>query len=104
MQYQFALREIFPSFAEEHPFLFRKIVMGDDLTFLYKMLEKIEKINSGELNQKEVEVDLGKDLANIYIYPALEAKPPTGNMQPLTNPNVVSLPLSTLSNPEILKH
>jgi len=104
LQYQFALREIFPSFAEEHPFLFRKIVMGDDLTFLYKMLEKIEKINSGELNQKEVEIDLGKELANLYIYPALEAKPPTGNVQASTNPNVVSLPLSSLSNPEVLNH
>lgn len=102
MQYQFALREVFPSFAEEHPFLFRKIAMGDDLTFLYTMLDNINKINDGVLTQQEAEVSMGKDLANLYIYPALEAKPPTGNVQASTNPNVVSLPLSALSNPEIL--
>ena len=37
LQFEFALRDIFPTFSEEHPFLFRKIAMGDDLTFLYKM-------------------------------------------------------------------
>ena len=35
LQYEFSLRDVFPTFAESHPFLFRKIVMGDDLTFLY---------------------------------------------------------------------
>ena len=102
LQYQFALREIFPSFAEEHPFLFRKIVMGDDLTFLYTMLDNIEKISSGVITQKEAEVNMGNDLANLYIYPALAANPPTGNVQPSINPNVVSLPISSLSNPEVL--
>ena len=102
MQYLFALREIFPSFAEEHPFLFRKIVMGDDLTFLYKMLDNIDKINSGELTQQAVEATLGNELANVYIHPALAANPPTGNVTASTNPNVVSMPLSALTNPDIL--
>jgi len=102
MQYLFALREIFPSFAEEHPFLFRKIVMGDDLTFLYKMLDNIDKINSGELTQQAAEATLGNELANIYIHPALAANPPTGNVTASTNPNVVSMPLSALTNPDIL--
>jgi len=102
MQYLFALREIFPSFAEEHPFLFRKIVMGDDLTFLYKMLDNIDKINSGELTQQAVEATLGNELANVYIHPALAANPPTGNVSTSTNPNVVSMPLSSLTNPDIL--
>ena len=102
MQYLFALREIFPSFAEEHPFLFRKIVMGDDLTFLYKMLDNIDKINSGELTQQAVEASLGNELANVYIHPALAANPPTGNVTASSNPNVVSMPLSSLTNPDIL--
>jgi len=102
MQYLFALREIFPSFAEEHPFLFRKIVMGDDLTFLYKMLDNIDKINSGELTQQAVEASLGNELANVYIHPALAANPPTGNVTASSNPNVVSMPLSALTNPDIL--
>ena len=102
LQFEFAIRDIFPEFSQEHPFLFRKIVMGDDLTFLYKMLDNIDKINSGELTQQAVEATLGNELANVYIHPALAANPPTGNVTASTNPNVVSMPLSALTNPDIL--
>jgi hypothetical protein len=102
LQFEFALRDIFPEFSQEHPFLFRKIVMGDDLTFLYKMLDNIDKINSGELTQQAVEASLGNELANVYIHPALAANPPTGNVTASSNPNIVSMPLSALTNPDIL--
>jgi len=107
LQYEFALRDIFPEFSQEHPFLFRKIVMGDDLTFLYKMLENIDKINSGELTQKDVEMALGNELADKYVYPAMNASA-NSNVQvestPSNNPNVFSVPLSTLTNPDILNN
>jgi hypothetical protein len=104
LQYEFSLRDVFPEFAADHPFLFRKIVMGDDLTFLYKMLDNIQKINDGELTQKEVEMNLGGELANVYVYPAMNAA--AANPQPKeqsgnVNPNVFSVPLSDLTNPDL---
>jgi len=104
LQYEFSLRDIFPEFASDHPFLFRKIIMGDDLTFLYKMLDNIQKINDGELTQKEVEMNLGGELANVYVYPAMNAA--AANPQPKeqsanVNPNVFSVPLSDLTNPDL---
>jgi len=49
MQHEFALRELFPTFAQEYPFLFRKIINGDDLTMLYKILDSIKSINNDEM-------------------------------------------------------
>lgn len=104
LQYEFSLREVFPQFAEEHPFLFRKIVMGDDLTFLYKMLDSISMINNGELTQQQAEMSLGNELANLYVYPALNAANANPQVQSTVpaGPNSFSVPLSTLTNPDIL--
>ena len=105
MQFEFSLRDVFPQFSEEHPFLFRKIVMGDDLTFLYKMLDSIGKINSGTLTQQQAEMTLGTELADLYVYPALSAANSNVQVQqPYNNPNGFSLPLSALTNPDILNH
>ncbi len=102
VQFEFALRDIFPEFSQEHPFLFRKIVMGDDLTFLYKMLDSINQINTGKISQVDAEKNLGQELADMYIYPALNSA--NANVQTsTTNPsNGFSLPLSALTNPNIL--
>ena len=105
LQYEFSLRDIFPEFATDHPFLFRKIVMGDDLTFLYKMLDSITMINNGELTQQQVEMNLGNELANLYVYPALNAanaNPQVQSTNVNASPNSFSVPLSTLTNPDIL--
>jgi hypothetical protein len=104
LQYEFSLRDVFPQFALEHPFLFRKIVMGDDLTFLYKMLDSISKINDGTLSQQQAEMTLGTELANLYVYPALNASANSNVQvqQPYNNPNGFSVPLSSLTNPDIL--
>ena len=101
LQYEFSLRDVFPTFSESHPFLFRKIVMGDDLTFLYKMLDNIQKINDGELTQQEVEMSLGSELANVYVYPAMEAAKNKPQEVKPENPNVMSVPLSALTNPDL---
>ena len=104
LQFEFSLRDVFPQFAQEHPFLFRKIVMGDDLTFLYKMLDGISKINDGSLSVKEVEQGIGYDLANAYVYPALNDAA-NGNVKVDSEPKkkpAFSLTLDQFTNPDIL--
>ena len=66
-------------------------------------INNIEKINSGEFTQKDVEMALGTELADKYVYPAMNAAA-NSNVQvnPSNNPNVFSVPLSTLTNPDIL--
>jgi len=46
--YQSKLSLIFESFAKEHPFLFRKVIMGSDLSTFYRVLEKFNELNDDE--------------------------------------------------------
>jgi ABC-type polysaccharide/polyol phosphate transport system ATPase subunit len=46
--YQSKLSLIFSSFAKEHPFLFRKVIMGSDLSIFYRVLEKFNELNDDE--------------------------------------------------------
>ena len=103
LQHEFAVRELFPTFAQEHPFLFRKIVNGDDLTMLYKMLDSITSVNNGEMTKIQVEQNLGNDLANLDVHPAMEAaKSGHVTVDPNQKKPAFSLPLSDLMNPDIL--
>ena len=99
-QYEFAVGELFPTFAQEYPFLFRKIANGDDLTMLFKMLDSITSVNKGEMTKIQVEQSLGHDLANLYVHPAMEATK-SGNVtvDPNQKKPAFSLPLSDLMNP-----
>jgi len=103
LQHEFAVRELFPTFAQEHPFLFRKIVNGDDLTMLYKMLDSITSVNNGEMTKIQVEQNLGNELANLYVHPAMEAAK-SGNVtvDPNQKKPAFSVPLSDLMNPDLL--
>jgi len=38
------LKLIFSSFSKEHSFLFRKIIMGNDLTILYRILDHFKSL------------------------------------------------------------
>lgn len=60
-------------FLEDHSelynkyvFLTKKIISGDDLSMLDKMLNSIKKINNGS-DKYEEEVKLGKELGDKYL-------------------------------------
>ena len=61
-----------PEFYESHPFLVKKLCKGDDLTILYKMLESLDKVQQGDSSLSSVEFNLGKDLADKYVYPNIK--------------------------------
>jgi hypothetical protein len=65
------IMESFPEFYQTHPFLVKKICKGEDLTILYKMLEQLQIVESGNKTLSNVELKLGEDLANQYLYPAV---------------------------------
>ena len=62
-KYYSALSLIFPEFVKEHKFLFRKVIMGNDLTAFFRLLENFQKINFNGLSLEEAQVNI-----NLYNY------------------------------------
>lgn len=67
--YKYRFESNFSEFNEKHPTLMKKIVNGDDLKYLEKMLNAIDSIQSKEVSKEEAEKVLGEELAEEYIYP-----------------------------------
>ena len=74
VRYRTKLSEMFPTFANDYPILFKKIINKDDITMLTTMLNSLNDISSGK-NEKEITEGLGEHLAEKYIYPVLGAPP-----------------------------
>ncbi len=64
----------FPEFYDSHSFLVKKICKGDDITLLYKMLENLEMVENGNKSLASVELNLGEQLANKYLYSSMNKK------------------------------
>lgn len=62
----------FPEFYDEYPFVVKKICKGDDLTILYKMIKTLKKVEKGEKTLQQVELPLGEELANKFLYPSIK--------------------------------
>jgi hypothetical protein len=62
----------YPEFYQAHPFLVKKLCKRDDITMLYKMLEQLEAVQSGSKSLASVELNLGTQLADKYVYPNLK--------------------------------
>jgi hypothetical protein len=63
-------------FSKAHPEIYdnyatvvKTICRKDDLTFLNKMIESLEKVDKGKKTIKEVSNKLGEELADKYLYP-----------------------------------
>jgi len=61
--------ETYPEFYNDYPFLVKKICKNDDITMIYTMITQLNKIQNGEDTLSNVELNLGKKLANEYLYP-----------------------------------
>ena len=61
----------YPEFYEEHPFLVKRLCKGEDLTILFKMINGLKQVESGEKTLTQVELPLGQELADEYLYPNL---------------------------------
>ena len=66
------LFEEMPEFYDEYPFLIKKLVNGGDMEFLYKMLDTLETVQKGKRSFASAELDLGKKLADDYLYPVVK--------------------------------
>lgn len=62
----------FPDFYQAHPFLVKKLCKRDDITVLYKMLDSLQQVENGDQSLASVELNLGTELADKFIYPNLK--------------------------------
>lgn len=65
------MSEEFSEFSDKYYTLFRTVIDREDLTNLFKMLEMIQKIKNNKIDVKSAEKQLGEELADQYLYPAL---------------------------------
>ena len=61
----------YPEFYDSHPFLVKKLCKREDLTMLYKMLDSLTKVEEGSKSLASVELSLGEELADKYLYPVV---------------------------------
>ena len=61
-------------YYESYPHLIKRLCREEnqDNSFLYKMIDNLEQVNKGEKSIAGVELILGNELANKYLYPALD--------------------------------
>jgi hypothetical protein len=72
--HEMTLIETFPDFYQQHPFLVKKICSGSDLSMLTKMLDNLEHVQEGNKSLASVELNLGNELANQFLYPVINKK------------------------------
>lgn len=71
-EFELELLEVFPEFYDKYPFLVKKLCKRGDLSILYKMIDNLEQIETGDKSMASVEMNLGQDLANKFLYPSLK--------------------------------
>jgi hypothetical protein len=69
--FEMAIIDSHPEFYQSHPFLVKRLCKRGDMSMLYKMLEQLEKVESGNKSLAGVELNLGEELANQYLYPVV---------------------------------
>jgi len=74
IKYRNSLIQMFPTFADDYPILFKKIINKEDITMLTTMLNSLDEISSGK-DEKQITEGLGEHLAEKYLYPVLGAPP-----------------------------
>ena len=63
-----------PKFYDDYPFLIKRLCREEeqDNTMLFKMIDLLEQVGEGQKSMESVELKLGKELANKYIYPVID--------------------------------
>jgi hypothetical protein len=66
------LRRDYPTYVEEYPELFKKIVTKQDLAPLNAMLVMLDKMGQGTISQHEASIIVGQRLVDRYVKPQLK--------------------------------
>ena len=72
--FEMSVLELYPEFYESHPFLVKTLCKREDLSILNKMLDQLTSVESGTKSFAGVELKLGEELANQYLYHVINKK------------------------------
>ena len=72
--YKYRFESNFPEFNEKYPTIMKKIINGDDLKYLEKMLDAMDAIKEKKVTKEQAEKVLGEELAEEYLYPLVNKK------------------------------
>lgn len=67
-EFEMEIMTQYPDFYQTHPFLVKKLCKRDDISVLFKMLDSLQTVQDGTQSLASVELNLGKQLAEKYIY------------------------------------
>lgn len=56
-----------PEFYQDHPFLIKRLVRQEDMSFLFTMLRNLQQVQEGKQTLASTELKLGDELANKFI-------------------------------------
>lgn len=56
-----------PKFYQDHPFLIKRLVRQEDMSFLFTMLRNLQQVQEGKQTLASTELKLGDELANKFI-------------------------------------
>lgn len=62
----------YSDFYNKYPCIVKKLCKGDNIDYLYKMLDALEDVNNNIASFKSVESKLANELANKYLYPNIK--------------------------------
>jgi hypothetical protein len=71
-KYEEMMTKKFYQFYDRYPTLFFKIIKGEDITPLFKMIEMIKAVEEGKRTTQDVEIDMGKKLFNKFVAPSMK--------------------------------
>jgi len=68
-KYENLMEKLFPDFSDKYYATFKKVISGEDLTILYKMLKQLALVEEGNKSFDKAETSVGTHLAKEYILP-----------------------------------
>lgn len=71
-EFELEIMTQYPDFYQAHPFLVKKLCKRDDIGMLFNMLDSLQSVQDGKQSLASVELNLGTQLANKFIYPNLK--------------------------------
>jgi hypothetical protein len=69
-EYEKKMEAQFPDFSSKYYSLFQMILSGEDISYLFKMLEYMDQVNKGTANFEDVQKQFGADLQEDFVYQA----------------------------------
>lgn len=72
--FKYRIETEFTEFSQSYPTIVKKIMLGDNLKYLDKMIDAMASINNKKSTREDVEKTLGEELAEEFIYPLVNDK------------------------------